>query len=100
MPGSRSMRPLTMLLLPPPEGAATTNRQPDAGGPWVVMVIDARCSFDVLHLLAHLLDEDLELQGDLRHLGVDRLGAQGVGLAVQLLGQEIQALAGAAALRQ
>src|SRR5689334_7839009 len=39
MPGSRSSSALTMLLFPPPEGAATTNRQPEAGGHWVAMVI-------------------------------------------------------------
>src|SRR5689334_10930789 len=183
-----------MLLLPPPEGAATTNRQPEAGGPWVVIVMgklavsrarsrgagpsglgspsarpprsyggllarpaedaasrvgrpqsrgagpsglgspsarpprsyggllarpaeDAASrvgrpqsrgagpsglgspsarpprSFDVLHLLAHLLDQHLELERDLRHLGVDRLGAERIGLAMQLLREEIEALA-------
>jgi hypothetical protein len=51
----------------------------------------------ILHLLAHLLDQHLELERGLRHLGIDRLRAQRVRFAVQLLRQEIEALAGAAA---
>ena len=42
MPGSRSSSALTRLVLPPPEGAATTNRQPEAPGLRVVMVIALR----------------------------------------------------------
>src|SRR5581483_236644 len=57
-------------------------------------------SFDVLNLLAHLLDQDLELERYLGDLGVHGLRAQRVGLAMQLLSQEVQALARAAALRQ
>ena len=42
----------------------------------------------------------LELERRLRELGVDRLRAQRVGLAMQLLGEEIEPLAGAAAVRE
>src|SRR5689334_3779746 len=114
MPGSRSSSALTMLLLPPPDGAATTNRQPDAPGLRVVMVMFWRsfsaslqrvglprsarrralralarfarppCSLEVLHLLAHLLDQHLELERDLRKLRVDGLRSQRVRLAVEL----------------
>src|SRR6185437_7312245 len=100
MPGSRSSSALTMLLLPPPEGAATTKRQPEAPGLWVVIVIGGPYtlaaslppegaqfaawggpallmalppSFQILHLLAHLLDQHLELQRHLRQFRVDRL---------------------------
>src|SRR5512135_3917290 len=59
-----------------------------------------RRSFEVLNLLAHLLDRHLELERHLRQLGVDRLGSQGVGFAVQFLGEEIEPLAGAAAVCQ
>ena len=95
MPGSRSSSALTSCVLPPPEGAATTKRLParcarTPGGAW---------SFEVLHLLAHLLDQHLELERHLRQLGVDRLRAERVGFAVQLLREEIEALADAAALR-
>ena len=56
--------------------------------------------FDVLHLLAHLLDQHLHVHRDARHLQHGGLGAQGVGLAVQLLNQEIQAFADVAAFGQ
>src|SRR5689334_12879175 len=125
MPGSRSSSALTMLLLPPPDGAATTKRQPAAPGLWVVMVIGPptlaasplrcprrgrnsqlgaalRCSclFQVLHLLPHLLDQYLELERHLRQLRIDGLRAERIRFPVQLLREEIQALADAAALRQ
>ena len=45
---------------------------------------------DVLHLLAHLLDQHLHVDRGARGLDVLRLRRQGVGLAVQLLHQEIQ----------
>src|SRR6187549_168519 len=123
-----------MLLLPPPEGAATTNRQPEAPGLRVVIVIlgllaraalevtsarrphslgprwplrgsarltpRSRPSFEILHLLAHLLDQHLELERNLRQLGVDRLRAERVRFAMQLLREEVEALADVAALRQ
>src|SRR3954469_1958635 len=85
--GSRLSSSFTSEVLPAPEGATTTNRLPLA-------------SLNVLHLLAHLLDEHLELHRDARHVVRDRLGTQGVGLAVQLLAEEIQALADGAALAQ
>ena len=39
MPGSRSSNARTRLVLPPPEGAASTNRQPEAGGALVAMTV-------------------------------------------------------------
>ena len=55
-------------------------------------------SLYILDLLAHLLDQQLEVH---RHLGygdIDRFRAQRVGFAVQFLHQEIEALADGAAL--
>src|SRR3990170_2628315 len=47
-------------------------------------------SLDVLHLLAQPLDRGLELEADAGELDVGRLGAQRVGLAVELLAQEVE----------
>src|SRR6185436_19071771 len=51
-------------------------------------------SLNVLHLLAHLVDDGLELEARPRRLGVDRFRAQRVGLPVELLSEEIEAPAG------
>src|SRR5262245_106036 len=104
MPGSRSSSAATRLVLPPPDGAASTNRQPEAGGalvgvgsgaalagaPWV---LGTASLFHVLHLLAHLLDQHLELERRLRELRVHRLGPERVRLAVQFLHEEVESLA-------
>src|SRR6201997_2007544 len=60
---------------------------------------DCNCSasiglFRVLHLLAHLLDQHLHVHRGARGLEVLRLGRQRVGLAVQLLHEEIEPPAG------
>ena len=52
--------------------------------------ISASRSFQILHLLAELLDHGLQLQPDVGQLDVVRLGAQRIGLAVELLRQEIE----------
>ena len=39
MPASRSSSARTRLVLPPPEGAASTNRHPEAGGALVAMIV-------------------------------------------------------------
>src|SRR2546428_139981 len=50
-------------------------------------------SFDVLNLLAHLLDQQLELEARVGEVLRHRLRAERVGLAVELLHQKVQALA-------
>ena len=55
-------------------------------------------SFQVLHLLAELLDHALELQADIGELHIVRLGAQRVGFAIELLSQEIEPAADRAAV--
>ncbi len=52
---------------------------------------------EVLHLLTHLLNEDFHVDRDFGELKGGRLGAQGVGFAVQLLDEEVEALANVAA---
>ncbi len=47
-------------------------------------------SFDILHLLAHLIDNDLQGKPCVRDLVVTCLGGQRVGLSVEFLGQEIE----------
>ena len=48
-------------------------------------------SFDVLHLLAHLFDQDLHFDGGTRGFQILRLRGQGVRLAIEFLHQEIEA---------
>src|SRR5690606_27534715 len=79
---SRARQALTMLDFPAPDGAATMKRVPRTG---------ASTLFNVLHLLADLVDQHLELHRDPGGAAVDRLRAQRVGLAVELLEQEVQA---------
>src|SRR5690606_6305222 len=85
MLGSRSRQALTRLDLPAPEGAATMNRMPRAGLP-----LSARL-LKVLHLLAKLFDQHLEIHRQLAGARIDRLRTQRIGFAVELLHQEIEA---------
>src|SRR5258707_15540060 len=48
-------------------------------------------SLDVLHLLTELLDRRFKRKPDPRQLYIRRFRAQGVGFAIKLLAQEIQA---------
>ena len=52
-----------------------------------------RSLLNVLHLLAHLLDRHLHLHRQLGQLQCGGFGAQGVGFALQLLDQKVQAFA-------
>ena len=52
-------------------------------------------SFDILHLFAHLIDDDLQGKPGVRRLGVARLGGQRVGFAVEFLCEEIELTADA-----
>src|SRR5262245_50043630 len=54
----------------------------------------------ILYLLAELLDQALELEPDIGELHVVRLGAQRVGLAVELLCQEVEPAADRAAVAE
>src|SRR5436190_18092470 len=48
------------------------------------------CLFNVLHLLAKLVDDGLELEPDCGQRAVGRLRAQSVGFAVEFLGKKIE----------
>src|SRR5471032_3299507 len=109
MLGSCSRSALTRLVFPAPDGATTTKRLPRiwtltgdsivrSNGVPVAILLERAHLFDVLHLLAHLLDEDLQLHRDARHVVRDRLRAERVRLAIELLAEEIEALAAGASL--
>src|SRR5687767_10215026 len=95
--GSRARQAFTMLDLPAPEGAATTKRVPRVGSGLIVW---RPPSFDVLDLFAHLVDQHLQLDRRGRRARIDRLAAQRVRLAVELLQQEIEAATHRVALRE
>ena len=82
-------------VLPRARGRDDDEQAAEAGGLCVM-----RASFDVLHLLAHLLDQHLELERDLRDLVGDGLRAERVRLAVQLLARKSRRLPQRAALRR
>ena len=77
--------------LPAPDGEDSTSIRPRRAMP------PARrrrssigSSLDVLHLLAHLLDGRLQVEADAGQLDVAGLGAERVGLAIELLAEEIE----------
>src|SRR3546814_18140926 len=108
-----------MLDFPAPDGAATMNRVPRTG-PGIRdsgfgiredkslpqhyeanrnRFCESRIPnsqsrlLNVLHLLADLVDKHLQLHPDVAGARVDGLRAQGVGFAVELLKQDVQAAA-------
>ena len=67
------------VLLPAPEGEDKTNiipRRATTGGAWGRVDVSAMLLFQVLHLLAELLDDTFELKADIGELYVVRLGAE------------------------
>src|SRR3990172_5992818 len=87
--GSPFSTPAMSELLPAPDGAVTTKRSP-----CIVF------SLDILHLLAHPLDQELELERAIGDLAARRLGGERVRLAVELLGEKVEPLARRAAVLQ
>src|ERR1700712_3111165 len=82
--GWASIRALTRLVLPAPEGAEMMYRVP------VLWVMSGLALLNVLHLFAHLLDQHLEVDRGLGAARIEGFGAQCVGFAVELLHQEVQ----------
>src|SRR5688572_5687813 len=80
-PGSRAISARTSEVLPAPDGAVITNRRPRSR---------AAALLNVLDLLAHLLDQDLDVDRGARGLDVLRLRRERVRLAVQFLHQEVE----------
>src|SRR6476660_2277884 len=86
------------VVLPAPEGEDSTKSSPRLsirGGGACGLV-----SLNVLHLLSHLIDHRLQFQAGAGGFFVVGFGAQGIGFAVELLGQEIEAASGRQARAQ
>jgi hypothetical protein len=67
--------------------AAPVAPLPESFAPWQRL-------FDVLHLLAHLLDENPHIHGFVRSARVSRLGGQRICLPADFLQKEIHLLSG------
>src|SRR5947208_13034037 len=74
-------------LLPAPEGAVMTNSLP-------------LTLLNVLHLLAHLLDEQLQFECAIGYLRARGLGGERIGFAIEFLCEEVQALARSTSVTQ
>src|SRR6476469_6030800 len=72
------------VVLPAPDGEDRTSIRPRR---WMA---GASASFDILDLLPHALDGALEVDADARQLDVGRLRAQRIGLAIELLAEEVE----------
>src|SRR5262245_60005579 len=93
------------VVLPAPDGEDSTSMSPRRAiaslpRPCFEPLAPLAALFKVLHLLAELLDQALELEPDIGELEIVRLGAQRVGLAVELLRQEVEPAADRAAVAQ
>ena len=82
-PGSCSSSRRASVVLPAPEGDDKHEHESPA------LQVPSP-SLDVLHLLAQLIDDAFELEPDAARLDVTGLGADGVGLTVELLRQELE----------
>src|SRR5688500_1333699 len=85
MCGSRSSSRRVSVVLPAPEGDEITNSSPRR-----LICVCPVDLFNVLHLLAHLIDHRLEGKANGAQGPVLRFGAKSVGFAVKLLGEKIK----------
>src|SRR4051812_26485032 len=83
MSGSSRVRLRVSVDLPAPDGDDRIRRSPRR-------VSSATALLHVLDLLAELLDHGLEVEPEAREGDVVRLGAERVGLAPELLGEEVE----------
>src|SRR2546429_8840617 len=86
------------VFFPAPEGEESTSISPRRVMPRSRPAAPSISSLQILHLLAELLDQSFHLKADIGELDVVPLGAQGVGFALQLLGQELEPPADGTAL--
>ena len=85
------------MVLPAPDGDERTSISPRrTAAPGCACCPDIAL-LQVLHLLAELLDDALELQADIGEFDIVRLGAERVDLAIKLLREEIEPPADGAA---
>src|SRR4029079_11705657 len=82
-PGSSSRSRRANVVLPAPDGDDKTSINP-------LRAESISPSFDVLHLLAQLIDHGLELHAGAADLEIGGLGADRVGFAVELLCEKIE----------
>src|SRR5262245_51841384 len=78
------------VVLPAPDGEDSTNIRPrrsTPSNPWLPAAI---ASLQILYLFAELLDDVLHLEPGIGELDIVRLGAAGIDLAVEFLGEEIE----------
>src|SRR3954466_3325398 len=83
-----------IVVLPAPEGEERTSISPRCltstkpDDPAVPLI--SGFSLDILDLLAQLLDRGLQLDADIGEADIGALGAERVGLAVELLAEEVE----------
>ena len=90
MPRSAVSSMRDSVVLPAPDGDDSTSIRPRRAIRLAFAPSRAIALLQVLHLLAELLDHGLELQPDIGQFDVVGFGAQRIGFAVELLGQEIE----------
>src|SRR5262245_29974389 len=82
------------VVLPAPEGEDRTSISPRrliSANPLCCSTLTAKAPlFDVLDLLAKLLDGHLEVDAQTRQLDVGRLGTKRIRLAIQLLAEKVE----------
>src|SRR5687768_18427448 len=91
--GSLSSSRRVSVVLPAPEGEEITRRRPRRS-----IGMGLATLFNVLHLLAHLINDGLEAQANAAQRFVLRLGAKRIGFAMKFLRQEIELAADGAGL--
>src|SRR5689334_7483782 len=97
MPLSPSSSARASVVLPAPEGDDSTRSRPRRamrGGEMLASLLN------VLHLLSHLVDHHFQGEPRARYLRGVRLGAQRIGLAIELLRQEIELATDGSGLRE
>src|SRR5260370_12046198 len=93
-PPSRSSKMRESVVFPAPDGEESTSIRPrrrTSRYPLSLSLVTLRPTlFDVLDLLAQLLDRDLEIEPDPRQLDIAGFGTEGIGLAIELLAEEVE----------
>src|SRR4051812_17433719 len=85
MLGSDVRRARESVVLPAPEGEDMMRRSPRRA-----MLTRESCLFNVLDLLAELIDDRLELEPDCGEVAVGRLRAKRIRFAIEFLGEKIE----------
>src|SRR4029077_16720169 len=78
------------VVLPAPDGEERTSIKPRRLMSALILWVHCACLFDILGLLAELVDRRLQREAYARQRYVGRLGTERVRLAIEVLGQEIE----------